>query len=128
MTAKAALIKHLLSGDVINIKTCFNLIGLTNCPREISRMVEQPFNVVVSRTRMEGQSRYGQAVSWIDYRLNKSDHNLEGIKKMVEYLLKEGAVEKAGAKTEYTKPTTTTVSAADFANSIINQSKQQELF
>jgi hypothetical protein len=66
-------------------------------------MIEQPFGVVVSRTRMEGNSRYGQPVSWVDYRLNKSEHNVVGINKMVEYLLKEGAVEKAGAKTSTTE-------------------------
>ena len=87
MTAKAALCKHLLDGHTLNIKNCFSLIGLTNCPREISRMVEQPFGVTVSRVRREGTSRYGQSVCWYDYHLNKSDHNLEGIEKMKLYVL-----------------------------------------
>lgn len=105
MTAKAALVKHLLSGDVINIKTCFNLIGLTNCPREISRSIEKYFGVIVSRTKREGSSRYGQPVCWIDYRLNRTPQNEEGIKKMFDYLLKhdDTAIQKAGNKTEQIK-------------------------
>lgn len=86
MTARAALCKLLLEGHTLNIKNCFSLIGLTNCPREISRMIEQPFNVQVSRTRMEGESRYGQSVTWVDYRLNKTDYNKVGIEKMKEYV------------------------------------------
>jgi hypothetical protein len=85
-TAKAALCKALLSGDVLNVKNCFRNIGLTNCAREISRMIEKPFNVIVSRTTRFGNSRYGQSVTWVDYRLNKSKHNEAGIKKMKEYV------------------------------------------
>lgn len=86
MTAKASLCKHLLDGHTLNIKNCFTLIGLTNCPREISRMVEKPFGVIVSRTPREGKSRYGQSVTWYDYHLNKTDYNKEGIEKMIEYV------------------------------------------
>lgn len=85
MTAKAALCKALLDGRVLNVKNCFTTIGLTNCAREISRMIEQPFNVHVSRIRREGTSKYGQPVNWMDYRLNKTPYNEDGIKKMVEY-------------------------------------------
>lgn len=86
MTAKAALCKALLAGEVLNIKNVFNLIGLTNCPREISRMVEKPFNVQVSRTPMNGTSKYGQSVTWVNYRLNYTEYNQEGIKKMLAYI------------------------------------------
>jgi hypothetical protein len=86
MTAKAALCLHLLKGEVLNIKNVFTMIGFTNCPREISRMVEKPFGVQVSRTRREGKSRYGQPVFWYDYRLNRTDYNAEGIQKMTEYV------------------------------------------
>ncbi len=90
MTAKASLCKHLLNGEVLNIKNCFNLIGLTNCPREISRMIEQPFGVTVSRTPMVGTSRYGQIVTWVDYRLNNTSYNKEGIEKMKKYVKEKG--------------------------------------
>lgn len=89
MTAKAALIKLLLDGHVLNVKNCFTLVGLTNCSREISRMIEAPFGVEVSRTPMTGQSRYGQSVQWVNYRLNKSEHNKEGIEKMRKYLAEQ---------------------------------------
>lgn len=91
MTAKAALAKALLDGKVINIKNCFETIGLTNAPREISRMIEQGFNVQVSRTQREGKSKYGQPVVWVDYRLNHTEYNKEGIAKMKEYVLKESS-------------------------------------
>jgi hypothetical protein len=86
VTAKAALCDYLLKGKVLNIKNCFSLIGLTNCPREISRMIEQPFGVQVSRVNKTGKSRFGQYVTWIDYRLNKTEYNAAGIEKMKAYL------------------------------------------
>jgi hypothetical protein len=86
MTAKAALCKALLNGEVLNIKNVFKATGITNAPREISRMVEAPFGVEVSRTHKKGKSRYGTPVSWIDYYLVKSEHNLPGIEKMEEYV------------------------------------------
>ena len=87
MTAKAALCYHLLKGEVLNVKNVFHTIGLTNCAREISRMIEKSFNVEVSRVRMEGESRYGSKVTWVDYRLNRTERNKEGIKKMEQYIL-----------------------------------------
>lgn len=89
MTAKCALAKALLDGRVLNVKNCFETIGLTNCAREVSRMIEKPFGVIVSRTKMEGKSRYGQPVVWYNYRLNSTPYNKEGIQKMREYVSKQ---------------------------------------
>lgn len=86
MTAKAALCMALLEGRVLNVKNVFHTIGLTNASREISRMVEKPFSVEVSRTPRTGKNRYGGDITWIDYRLNSSEHNAEGIAKMKEYV------------------------------------------
>lgn len=86
MTAKAALCKALLKGEVLNVKNCFALFGITNCSREISRMIERPFGVKVSRTWKNGVSRYGRVVVWVDFRLNKAKYNLKGIKKMKQYI------------------------------------------
>jgi hypothetical protein len=86
MTAKAALCKALLEGRVLNVKNVFNTIGLTNCAREISRMVEKPFSVEVSRTPRKGKNRYGGEVTWVDYRLNRSEYNMNGIIKMERYV------------------------------------------
>jgi hypothetical protein len=86
MTAKAALCKALLDGEVLNVKNCFTKIGLTNCSREISRMVEKDFDVIVSRSPMKGKNRYKGIVHWVDYRLNNTTYNKKGIKKMKEYV------------------------------------------
>lgn len=88
MTSKAALALALLEGRVLNIKNGFELFGITNIPREISRMIEKPFGVQVSRIKKEGKSRYGQPVYWYNYRLNRTSYNEEGIKKMAEYVKK----------------------------------------
>jgi len=88
MTAKAALCKALLNGEVLNVKNVFRTIGLTNCAREVSRMVEKPFGVQVSRTHKKGKSKYSQDVTWVDYYLIKSEHNLPGIAKMEDYVEK----------------------------------------
>lgn len=91
MTAKCALIKAFLDGRTINIKNCFETIGLTNAPRECSRMIEQPFGITLKRIPREGKSRYGQAVTWYDYRLEWTEANKVGIQKMREYLAKQKA-------------------------------------
>lgn len=89
MTAKSALILTLLEGRVLNIKNCVRLVGFTNCPREIGRMIERPFGVVVSRTPRTGKNRWGSNVTWYDYRLNQSEHNLEGIERMKTFVKTE---------------------------------------
>jgi hypothetical protein len=98
MTAKAALAQALLDGRVLNVKNCFQTIGLTNCAREISRMIEKPFGVTVSRTQREGKSKYGQPVTWMDYRLNHTDYNKDGIEKMREYVKQQAGT--ANPKTD----------------------------
>lgn len=89
MNAKAALCLALLKGDVVTIKTGFTNFGITNIPREISRAIEQPFNVEVSRTRKDGVSRYNVPCYWYEYRLNSSEHNLDGMKAMKEYVVSQ---------------------------------------
>jgi len=90
MTAKCALGLAFLEGRIINIKNCFETIGLTNAPREVSRMIEKPFGIIISRQEMVGSSRYGQRVTWVNYRLNRqADYNQEGIKKLREYCAKQ---------------------------------------
>lgn len=87
MTAKAALAKALLDGHIITCRNCLDLCALHSPSREIARQIEKPFNVRVSRTKMEGESRYKQAITWTAYRLNKDDpENADGIKKMRDYV------------------------------------------
>ena len=94
MTAKAALCRALLSGKTLNVKNCFTMIGLTNCAREISRMVEQPFNVKIEKKRMDGKSRYGSPVTWFDYSLKDTEENREGIELMCDYVEKETGMKR----------------------------------
>ena len=86
MNAKAALITALLEGRVLNVNNCFKEIGLTNIGREIPRMVEWPFDVIVSRSRRNAKNRYGTPCQFIDYRLNRSVLNRPGIKLMEKYV------------------------------------------
>lgn len=86
MNAKAAICKALLRGDVLSIKSAFYLFGTTNLPREISRQIEKPFGVTISRTQKEGKTKYGVPCTWYEYRLNKTDYNKEGIEKMRKYV------------------------------------------
>lgn len=87
MNKKTALVKALLDGRVLNVKNCFDTIGYSNIAREIPREVEKVFGVEVSRTEKTGTDRYGNRSVWVDYRLNKTEYNREGIKKMREYLV-----------------------------------------
>ena len=87
LTAKSALCRAFLDGYVLNVRNCFDIIGYSNLPREASRMVEQSFGITLTRTRMNGKSRYGQPITWFNYHLKKhSKANKEGVKKMKEYL------------------------------------------
>lgn len=105
MTAKCALCMALLDGQVLNVKNVFRTIGLTNASREISRMVEKPFGVEVSRTPRKGKNRYGGDITWVDFRLNKSERNQDGIKLMIEYIEKHSPV-KATPSQNPTEPKT----------------------
>lgn len=88
MTAKAALAKALLDGNVLTVMNCVRLTGLTNIAREIPRMIERPFKVEISRTRHTGLSRYGTQVFYFQYRLNATEYNEAGIMAMKEYVNK----------------------------------------
>lgn len=96
MTSKCALAIVLLQGDIVNIRNIHQLTGFTNAAREIGRCIERDsgkgnigFGVTVSRSKMEGKNRFGIYSTWNNYRLNKSAHNLPGIKKMAKYVIQE---------------------------------------
>jgi hypothetical protein len=91
MTAKAALCLAFLQHKVLNIRTCFKIVGLSNLPREAKRMVEDPFNVSLKRVHQVGESRYGTPSSWVDYSLPYSKENKEGIEKMRIYVQEQMA-------------------------------------
>jgi hypothetical protein len=100
MTAKCALAIELLRGTVLNVKNCVTLTGLTNCAREVSRMIEKPFEVRLSRTQKEGKSRWGQPVIWINYKLPHTEENMPGILKMREYVKEQLAGENPKTEKE----------------------------
>lgn len=87
MTAKCALCMAFLEGRVLNVSNCFKEIGLSNIGREVPRMIEEPFGVLISRVSRIGKSRYGQLVQYTDYRLNKdAEYNQSGIILMRQYV------------------------------------------
>lgn len=100
MTQIAALCKALLSGEVISIKNAYFDYGISNISREIGRSIERKFNVEVSKVRKEGISRYGQPITWKEYRLNRTDFNQKGIFEMSKYIMENGGNPKSGAKTQ----------------------------
>ena len=89
MTQIAAIAIALLKGEVISIRTAFDMFGCTNAPREIGRSIERKFGVQVSRTPTKFKPRYGKAGMYYRYRLNRTDYNAEGIQKMTAYVQKE---------------------------------------
>jgi hypothetical protein len=99
MTARAALVDLFLKGRTLTIKNCFTLVGLTNLPREVTRQIEVPFEVKVSRTQKEGVSRYGQSIRWNEYKLEPTKENMEGIEKMKAYLASQNVSVPAIEKT-----------------------------
>lgn len=99
MTQIAAIAYSLLKGEVLTIMNGFQKFSCSNIPREISRSIEQKFNVVVSRDRVEFTSQYGQPGFFYRYRLNKTPQNEAGINLMKQYV-KENMGERASAKTD----------------------------
>lgn len=75
-------------GKTINIKTGFNLFGVTNIPREVSQL-QKSFSIRAEKTPRNGITRYKVACNWVDYRLKAKPENVDGIKKMVLYVLKK---------------------------------------
>lgn len=94
MNATAAIAKALLDGKVLSIKTAFREFGVTNLPREISRLIEKKFNVQVARVPRQGKTRYGIHVRWFEYRLPRTDYNKEGIEKMKLYISENFEIQK----------------------------------
>ncbi len=86
MTQTADIAKALLRGEVLSIMNGYHLFLCTNLPREISRGIEQKFNVIVSRSSVPFKSRYGRIGVYFTYRLNKTSYNAAGIKLMQQYI------------------------------------------
>lgn len=87
MTQICAICISLLKGDTLTIGDGFYKFHCTNLPRELSRSVEQKFGVVVSRDKVDFESKYDNKPGYYyRYRLNRIEANTEGIKKMQDYI------------------------------------------
>lgn len=88
MNATCALAMALLQGRVLTIKTAFTDFSISNLPREIGRSIERKFGVFVTKVKKKGKSKYGVECWWYEYRLATVDYNVEGRKRMFEYVQK----------------------------------------
>lgn len=90
MTQIAAIAYAFLKGEIISIKTAFDMFGCSNAPREVSRSIEQKFGVKISRNKVNFKSRYGKTGIYFQYRLNRdATYNQDGIAKMKAYVKEE---------------------------------------
>ena len=77
-----AMLKHLLTGKSINIKTSYLQFGFSNPAREVSRKIEKPFDIQLNRTLRKFKSKYGIIGYYFDYNLAKSD--FKKVKKIID--------------------------------------------
>lgn len=98
MTQIAAIAYSLLRGEVLTIMNGFQKFSCTNISRELSRSIEQKFDVEISRDKVDFTSQYGQPGYYYRYRLNRSPRNEAGIILMGKYV-KENLGARAAAKT-----------------------------
>lgn len=89
MNATAAISKAFLAGKVLSIKTAFRDFGITNLPREVSRLIEKRFDVQLTRVPRKGKTRYGVPARWFEYRLPNTEYNKDGIEKMRQYVAEQ---------------------------------------
>lgn len=86
MTQRAAIALHLLKGDTLTIMEGYKLFACSNLPRELSRGIEQVFDVQLSKERISFKSKYGHKGWYFRYRLNKTEYNETGITAMRDYV------------------------------------------
>lgn len=85
-TAKAAIANHFLNGGEMGIADCFNLFGVTNLPREISRAIEKPFGIKIDRKPVLVKTQFHKSKLIKRYRLNKKKNSDLAIKRMIKYV------------------------------------------
>jgi len=92
MTQLAALCIHFLKGETLTIGEAFYKFHCSNLPREVGRGVERKFGVVVSRDKVAFNSKFeGKAGYYFRYRLNRTEANQDGIRRMQEYIASQVA-------------------------------------
>ena len=98
MSRKQALCQYLLAGGKLSIMNAYRHFGISNVSREVIRLVEKPFGVILTRTKMEGKTKYGSHCEWFEYRLVSNRINAKGIKAMKEALAEKKTTEKKVVK------------------------------
>jgi hypothetical protein len=98
MSRKQALCQYLLAGGKLSIMNAYRHFGISNVSREVIRLVEKPFGVILTRTKMEGKTKYGSRCEWFEYRLVSNRINAKGIKAMKEALSEKKTTEKKVVK------------------------------
>ena len=71
MTRKQALLNHLISGGNLSIKNAYLDFGISNIAREVGRLIEKPFNVVLERKKNTSKTKYGTDCYWFEYSANE---------------------------------------------------------
>lgn len=117
MTQTAAIAKALLEGKTLSIMNGFQLFSCTNIPREISRSIEKKFGVEISRDNVEFVSKYGHPGVYCRYRLNRTEHNVNGIIKMERYVEEHGGGQET-TQTRKTKKETASQKTATQTNKL----------
>lgn len=91
MNQLAAICQSLLNGDVLTIMDGFKRFSCTNLPRELSRSIEQKFEIEISREKKDFKAKFdGKPGYYFRYRLNHTDYNAIGIEKMRQYVTDHG--------------------------------------
>ena len=98
MSRKQALCQYLLAGGKLSIMNAYRHFGISNVSREVIRLVEKPFGVILTRTKMEGKTKYGSSCVWFEYRLVSNRINAKGIKAMKEALSENKTTQKKVVK------------------------------
>ena len=78
--------KALLNCEVLSIMTGFRRLAVTNLPRELSRCIEKPFDIEVSKKNVKFKSKDGDTGYYFEYRLLFTEKNKPGIDKLIAYI------------------------------------------
>lgn len=75
-TRQDALLKHLSKGGKLSIKNAYLHFGISNIAREVGRLIEKPFNVVLHREQKSGKTKYGSKCYWFEYSATEKQKNI----------------------------------------------------
>lgn len=85
-TRIAAVLNSLLQGETLSIMDGFHRFGVTNLSRELSRSIEQPMGIILTRTKIVHNPKHGHAVWYYQYHLTKCRQTKEALNKAWKYV------------------------------------------